>query len=158
MNVDAPIWSATTGRSALKAGAVDIRSDFHFSTRVFASSLSWVSSAMSCSNPLPSAISSARSASRCCAASGASNRAASALTRSRYAVPSSPIRQRLRAGAVERDALGGREQSLHVEEDDQLLRHANNALEVLTRESAEQPWWRRDRRGIERRDRGDRVH
>src|SRR5688572_13169278 len=157
MNVDAPMWSATTGRSALNAGAIDILSAFHFSTSLFASSLSIASSARSPSRPLPSAISSPRSASRCWAASGASNRAASALTRSRYAVPSSPIRQRLRAGAVESDALRGREQPLDVEEDHELLVHPDDPLEVLARESAKQSRRRRDGRRIERRDRGDRV-
>src|SRR5687768_10153960 len=157
MNVDAPMWSATTGRSALNAGADDILSPFHFSTSDFAWSLSWVSSARSCSSPLPGAMSSPRSMSRCSAASGASNRASSALTRSRYAVPSSPIRERLRAGAVEGDAFAGGEQRLDVEEDHQLIPHADDSLQVLAGEAAEELGGRRDRGGIERGDRSDGI-
>src|SRR5678816_4389431 len=126
MKVDAPMWSATTGRSALKAGAIVSLSPFHFSTRDFASSLSDVSSERSCSSPLPSAINSPRRASRCCGASSASNRTASACTRSRYALAQSPIRHGLRLGLVECDALGGGQQLLDVEEDHQLLRHADD--------------------------------
>src|SRR4051812_1613149 len=158
MKVDAPMWSATTGRSALKAGAIVSLSPFHFSTSDFASSLSDVSSARSCSSPLPSAINSPRRASRCSGASSASNCTASACTRSRYALAQSPIRHGLRLGLVECDALGGGQQLLDVEEDHQLLRHADDSLEVLGGEPAEQLGRRRDRGGIERRDRGDGIH
>src|SRR5204862_3350766 len=92
-----------------------------------------------------------------CAASGASNRAASACTRSRYAVPTSPIRQRLRPGTVEGDALGGRQQPLELEEEHQLVRHADDSLEVLAGEATEEIRRRRDGRGVERGDRGDGV-
>src|SRR5687767_5648490 len=157
MNVDAPMWSATTGRSALNAGADDILSPFHFSTSDFAWSLSCASSARSCSSPLPSAMSSPRSASRRSAASGASSRAASALTRSRYAAATSPIRERLRAGAVEGDAFAGGEQPLDVEEDHELLSHAHDPLQILAGEPAEELGRRRDCGRIERGDRRDRV-
>src|SRR3954470_9571535 len=136
MKVDAPMWSATTGRSALNAGALVACSPFHFSTSAFASSLSSASAARSCSSPLPSEMSSPRSASRSFAASGASSRAASAVTRSRYAVANSPIRDHLAVRALERDALRGRQQALDVEQDDELLAHPHDALEILAGESA----------------------
>src|SRR6185369_312076 len=139
------------------AGAVVSFSDFHFSTSAFASSFSAVSSARSRSRLLPSVINSPRKASRCCGASGPSSRAASACTRSRYAAAQSPIRQGLRLGLVERDALGGGEQLLDVEEDHELLSHADDPLEVLGREPAEEIRRRRDGGRIEGRDRGDGI-
>src|SRR3954470_15751291 len=133
----------------MNVGAVSNRSPFHFSTSDLASSLSSVSSARSCSSPLPSEISSPRRASRSLCASGASSRAASDATRSRYAAASSPIREGLCIGAFERDPLRRRQQLLHVEQDHELLGHANDALDVLAGEPAKELRRRRHRARIE---------
>src|SRR5260221_4370568 len=148
----------TTGLSALKAGALLAWSAFQRSTSPRASSFSVVRSARSCSSDFPRAMSSARIASRSAMAVGASKRAPRATMRARYASLSSLTGEGLRSGALQRDALRGAEQVLHVEIDDEPTVQTHDALHVIACEPAEHLRRRREARLLEQRHLRHRMH
>src|SRR5215211_4633007 len=127
MNVEAPRWSAwTTGLSAVNCGATDGADAccrvFHRSTSRFTSSRIAVISAICCSRALYSPTISVLSAARSSAGTApallaASSRDSTAWKRERKGVTSvvSAIAWHS-GGLLERQALGRRQELLHVEE------------------------------------------